>query len=167
MRKGGNMTTISNFVEKAITEKPTLYAVNGGELSLINAYMKEAQHNEITQEQFKAIASVLRTRNAFLSQGVNADFDLRRRTLPKKQYYQMSIYDLLEDEAREQVPKIVKYFQKAPERVNYTQSRIKKSVRGIENNYIETSKVLLQIIEKHPIIKVKKETLKSLNNRAS
>jgi len=156
------MPSVKDFVNKSIQDNPSRYAVDNGELNLINDYFALEGWQTLIIEQHKAIAGIIRRRNVFLGDDVNKAFDLRTRRGAYEHKGQTSIYDFLDGECYKTIPKIVRYFENNPERLSYSNSRIKKSVRGSNEKYIIATKVLFPLLKANPILKQKK--VKRVNN---
>jgi len=151
---------IKTFVNNSIKENPTRYAGDNGDLNLINDYFlfddkgkcitTEDGKLQLTTEQHKAIASLIRLRNIFLEQ--NNEYDLRSRNKPSHGK-QLTIFDFLDDETKEAEKKLTSYYKGDESRLQYTISRIKKSVRGVDERHIIASKTMYPLLKANPPIK--------------
>ena len=150
------MPSVKHFVREAIKSNHSRYAVDNGEINLINDYFISEGWTPIIIEQHKAIAGVIRQRNEFLRDDSNRAYDLRTKRGAYEHKGQTSIYDFLDEESYIQVPKIVRYFVSNEERLNYSNSRIKKSVRGSDSECIIATKVLYPLFKANPLLKQKR-----------
>jgi hypothetical protein len=160
------MSSIKQYVYTAIKDNPSRYAVDGGDLHLLNDYFISQRWQPLIIEQHKAIASVLRQRNEFLKDEANSAYDLRTKKTAYVHVGQTSIYDFLDTDTKEQFPKIIKYWSADASRYEYSNSRMKKSIRGIDNEHIIAAKILFPLLLANPKLKqkrVKKATIGNTN----
>ncbi len=150
------MPSIKNFAYEAIKKNPSRYAVDGGELHLINDYFISQKWQPLMIEQHKAIAGIIRKRNEFLKDDKNSAYDLRTKKTAYVHVGQTSIYDFLDDDTKVQLPKIIRYWSADASRYEYSNSRIKKSIRGVDDEHIATAKVMLPLLIANPILKQKR-----------
>jgi len=149
------------FVQQCFETNPILYGKDGGELHLINAYLNHLDLDTISLEQHKAIATILRKRNSFLAD--NPNYDLRKRNQPQ-QYLQLSLFDYLDNDTAKQTAKLTQYFTNDTNRLNQSSSRIKKSVRGVDDDHIIATKLMLPLFIANP--KLKKKPIKWRQHKA-
>lgn len=159
------MQSFKQYAYTAIQSNPSRYAVDGGELNLINDYLRDNKIKacvlddgilQLTIEHHKIIASVLRKRNEFLQDEKNSAYDLRTYKTSYIHVGQTSIYDFMDDDTRLQLPKIVKYWSMDAQRYEYSNSRIKKSIRGIDDEHITAARVILPLLIANPKLKQKR-----------
>lgn len=159
------MTSFKQYAYAAIQSNPSRYGVDGGELNLINDYLRDNKIKacvlndgilQLTIEHHKIIAGVLRKRNEFLQDERNSAYDLRTQKTSYIHVGQTSIYDFMDDEARLQLPKIINYWESDANRYSYSNSRIKKSIRGIDDEHIITARVMLPLLVANPQLKQKR-----------
>ena len=148
------MNVIKSFVQDSIMSNPSRYAKDRGDLNLINDFFEAQGWQTLTIEQHKAIAGILRRRNDFLKE--HEEFDLRNDTKASP-YIQLSIYDMLEREDSTQLKKLVRYWTADPTRLQQSNSRTKKSVRGVDDEHIITSKVMLPVLNINPKVKIRRQ----------
>ena len=144
------MSSIKHFVAKSFERNPERYGTDTGDLHIVNDCLIEFGHDALTREQFKLITSTIRTRNIFLANNLN--YDLRKRKAPPL-FVQLSIYDFLDNDTATQTRKIVHYFSGGEERLNQSNSRIGKSVRGVDDEHITAVKVLYPLFYSNPQLK--------------
>lgn len=166
------MPSIKQFVYQSIQDNPKRYGIDKGDLNLINDYFISQNWKPLMIEQHKAIAGLIRKRNEFLTADGNSCYDLRSKASAYEHIGQTSIYDFLEEDTRVQLPKIVKYWSVDATRYSYSNSRIKKSIRGINDEHIVTARVMLPLLIANPLLKQKRvkkstkvETAQSTNKR--
>ncbi|WP_151900545.1 hypothetical protein [Sulfurimonas hydrogeniphila] len=150
------MSSIKHYVYAAIKDNPSRYAVDGGDLHLINDYFISQGWQPLMIEQHKAIAGVIRQRNEFLKDDTNRAYDLRKRKTAYVHVGQTSIFDFLDADTKEQLPKIIKYWSADASRFEYSNSRIKKSIRGVDDEHITAAKVMLPLLVANPQLKQKR-----------
>ena len=160
------MLSIKRFAFQAIENDPSRYAVDNGDLNLINDYFISQGWQTLTREQHKAIAGVIRKRNEFLLS--HEAFDLRTKQTAYENTGQLRIYDFIDDEANQQLPKITKYFTADPLRLKQSVSRIKKSVRNVDSEHISVAKIMLPLLQANPKLKQRRQKkapcTKAINN---
>jgi hypothetical protein len=66
---------------------------------------------------------------------------------------QFTIYDFLDDDTTAQTKKLTRYFAGDENRLQQSNSRIKKSVRGVDNEHITAAKVMLPLFVSEPKLK--------------
>ncbi len=157
---------IKEFVSTSIKERPKLFGGDNGDIRLVNAYFEHEDWMSLSKEQYKAIALLIRHRNYFLNK--NEVFDNRSNQIIYEHVGQSSIYDFIDSEDSKQFKKIVRYFVEDPNRISFTDSRVKKSIRGSDSQHISAVRILHNLFIANPKIKqrrvkkVKKsETLES------
>ena len=167
------MQNVKQFVFQSIQDNPSRYGTDNGDLNLINDYFISKGWKPLYREQHKAIAGVIRKRNEFLTADGNSCYDLRSKASAYVHVGQTSIYDFLDEDTRVQLPKIISYWSTDATRYNYSNSRLKKSVRGISDEHIATARVMLPLLIANPPLKQKRvkkrknlETEQSTNKRA-
>ncbi len=138
--------------EEAISLNP-LVCNDGGSFIYTNYYLNAHGLDNITKEQFKAIAKAIRQRNNCLID--NPHLDNRIREKPTE-YYQSDIFDFMNNS--DELKKITEYIKGDLKRLEYPPSRIKKSIRGVS---IDTVKLFLcnpHLYLANPILKKIKVT---------
>ena len=150
------MSSIKHFVYKAIPNNPSRYAVDGGELHLINDYFTLQGWQPLMLEQHRAIAGLIRKRNDFLKDESNSAYDLRTKKTSYVHVGQTSIYDFLDEDTKIQLPKIIKYWSADAARYEFSNSRLKKSIRGIDDAHIATAKIMLPLLVANPKLQQKR-----------
>lgn len=167
------MQSTKQFAFLSIPENPIKYGGDDGTLNLINDYFKLQGWTPLEIEQHKAIAGLIRKRNEFLTADGNSCYDLRSKASAYEHIGQTSIYDFLENDTKVQLPKIIKYWSTDATRYDYSNSRIKKSVRGVNDEHIATARIMLPLLIANPQLKQKRvkkspkvETIQSTNKRA-
>ncbi len=139
-----------DFVTNSFINNPQRYGVDDGELNLINDYLTSRGWDILTREQFKAVATILRLRNMFLVDNPNCDLRKKHET---SQYLQLSLFDFLDNDTATQTRKLTHYFVGDENRLNKSNSRIKDSVRGVDNDHITTAKIMLPLFVSTPQLK--------------
>jgi len=139
-----------DFVANSFNNNPKRYGKDDGDLNIVNSYFKVQGWALLTREQFAAIASLIRSRNKFLAN--NPNLDMRSQNKPQP-FVQFTIYDFLDDETVTQTKKLTQYFTGDESRVQQSNSRIKKSVRGVDNDHITAAKVMLPLFVSQPKLK--------------
>jgi len=160
------MSSIKHFAYNAIQDNPSRYAIDGGELHLINDYFTLQGWQPLMIEQHKAIAGLIRKRNEFLRDENNSVYDLRMKKTAYIHVGQKTIYDFLDDDTKIQLPKIINYWSADAARYEYSNSRLKKSVRGIDDAHIATAKIMLPLLVANPKLqqkRVKKSKIGDIN----
>ena len=140
-----------DFAKIAIQNNPERYGVDHGCFILANDYLKDRGQPQITKEQYKAVTSLQRRRNDFLA--AHEEYDHRKKERGYEFNGQTSIYDFLNKDDAMQLKKTSHYFEKDETRINYSNSRIKKSVRGVDDNHIVTAKTLYPVLKEDPELK--------------
>ena len=151
---------IKTFVINSIKADPTRYAVDKGEMNLINDFFliddkgkciaTEDGKLQLTTEQYQTIQSLHRLKNKFIEQ--NNEYDLRSSNKPSHGK-QLTIFDFLDDETKEAEKKLTSYYKGDESRLQYSISRIKKSVRGVDDRHIIASKTMYPLLKANPPIK--------------
>jgi hypothetical protein len=139
-----------DFVSNSFNNDPKRYGKDSGELNLVNDYFASRGWDILTREQFRAVATILRLRNMFLVN--NPNYDLRKKNEPS-QYLQLSLLDFLDDDTATQTQKLTQYFTGDEDRLNQSNSRIKNSVRGVDNEHIIATKIMLPLFASSPQLK--------------
>ena len=142
--------TAKDFIADSFMRDKQRYGTDDGDLNLINDYLVLIGWDTITREQFRAITTIQRLRNMFLYD--NPDCNLRQKHNPAC-FIQLSIFDYLDDETATQTQKLTAYFAGDKDRVNQTKSRIKKSVRGVNDQHITATKLMLPLLVSNPTLK--------------
>lgn len=150
------MSSIKHFVYEAIQKNPSRYAVDGGELHLINDYFTLQGWQPLMLEQHRAIAGLIRKRNDFLKDENNSAYDLRTKKTAYVHVGQTSIYDFLNEDTKTQLPKIINYWSADVARYEYSNSRLKKSIRGVDDAHIATAKIMLPLLVANPKLQQKR-----------
>jgi len=154
--------TTKHFISDSITSNPGRYAIDGGDLHLINDYFVSMNWQILTREQHVSIANLIRGRITVLKDN---PLDMRRRFKPKEVPSQTDIYSMIGDATIEtygakigdEVEKVLGYLGRHPLNVKHTPSRIKKSIRGdIDIESINLSKFVFTVCSK-------KETRRGFN----
>jgi len=146
---------LKQFVANAIQSNPSRYAIDDGVLHLINDYFITQNWQPLTIEQHKAIAGLIRGRNHFLRD--NVAYDKRSKKTAYEHVGQKSIYDFMDDDTKIQLPKITRYFSLDTSRYEQSNSRIKKSIRGVDNEHITVAKMLFPLLIANPQLKQKRQ----------
>ncbi|KYJ85662.1 hypothetical protein [Sulfurovum riftiae] len=144
-----------DFVASRFLDKPTRYGCDDGDLNMTNDYLAYRGFDTLTREQFRAITSIVRLRNMFLA--ANPDYDMRKKKQPPL-FVQLSIYDFLEDTTATQTRKLIHYFTGDESRIDQSNSRIRSSVRGVDNEHIIAAKVMLPLFASEPKLKKIRKT---------
>ena len=131
-------------------DNPQRYGSDHGDLNIINDCFKERGYEPITREQYQVLQTVLRERNKFLV--ANLNYDLRKKHTPPL-FTQLSIYDFLDNDTASQTRKLTRYFTGDESRLQQCNSRIKDSVRGVDNEHILAVKVMLPLFVSEPTLK--------------
>ncbi len=139
-----------DFVANGFMTNPTRYGVDDGDLNFVNDYLISKGWNILTREQFGAVASIPRLRNMFLVD--NPNYDLRKKN-ETSQYKQLSLFDFLDDDTAIQTRKLTRYFVGDENRLNQSNSRVKNSVRGVDNEHITAAKIMLPLFVLSPQLK--------------
>ncbi|WP_415406824.1 hypothetical protein ACLHDG_13815 [Sulfurovum sp. CS9] len=139
-----------DFVANSFTQNPQRYGIDNGDLNMVNDYLSSRGWDTLTREQFRAVASIARLRNMFLVD--NPDYDLRKKN-EVSLFIQLSIYDFLDDDTITQTRKLTKYFAGDESRLLQSNSRIKDSVRGVDNEHITAAKIMLPLFVSSPQLK--------------
>jgi len=138
------------FVTNSFNSNPKRYGSDDGDLNIVNDYFTQQGWEPFTREQFAAIASLIRTRNKFLMD--NPNYDLRKKHV-SPMFVQLSIYDYLDDDTATQTKKLARYFGVDETRLKQSNSRIKDSVRNVDNERIQTAKDMLPLFVSAPQLK--------------
>ncbi len=152
------MSAIKQFAIEAITSKPKRYGVDDGDLNLINDYFESHKWQPLTREQHTAIAGLIRRRNDFLQE--NKAYDHRSKKTSYEHIGQTSIYDFMSKDTDRQTRKLIRYWTTDSTRVNQSNSRIKKSVRGVDDEHIIAAKVYHPLLKANPKLKQKRRQQK-------
>ncbi len=139
-----------DFVANSFNTNTKRYGIDDGDLNIVNSYFTKQGWELLTREQFRAIASLIRTRNKFLADNPNHDLRKKHETAL---FVQLSIYDYLDDDTATQTKKLARYFGGNEERLQQSNSRIKDSVRGVDNAHIQATKVMLPLFISAPQLK--------------
>lgn len=140
----------TEFVAQCFMDKPKRYGVDDGDLNLVNDYFTKNGWPILTREQFRAFASLVRQRNKFLVDNPNCDY---RKKNTSALFIQLSIYDYLDEDTATQTKKLAHYFIGDEERVNFTNARVKNSVRNVDDAHITAAKVMLPLFVSAPELK--------------
>jgi len=138
------------FVTNSFNTNPQRYGKDDGDLNMVNDYFTKQGWQMFTREQFAAIASLIRTRNKFLT--ANPNYDLRKKHVAPM-FVQLSIYDYLDDDTATQTKKLARYFSGDEKRLTQSNSRVKDSVRGVDNEHIAAAKIMLPLFVSEPKLK--------------
>jgi len=158
------MGTIKKYIYDNIQENPSRYGVDNGDLHLINDYFVNQGWHTLTREQHKAIAALIRLRNYFLQE--NEAYDMRIQKTVYEHIGQKTIFDYMDNETALESKKLVRYWSADPERIKQTKSRIKKSVRGVDDDHIIAAKVMYPLLRANPRIQVKRRRRKGRDPKA-
>jgi len=139
-----------HFVEHCFNTNPKRYGCDDGDLNIVNDGFAQHGYEPLTREQFALWASLVRTRNKYLAENPQLDFRSQNKPVP---YVQRTIYDYFDDDTATQTKKLTRYFTADPSRLNQSPSRIKKSVRGVDNEHIIATKVMLPLFSSEPPLK--------------
>ncbi len=139
-----------HFINECFNSSPKRYGIDDGDLNIVNDYFTSQGWPTFTREQFAAIASLIRLRNMFLMD--NPNYDLRKKKEPPR-FLQRTIYDFLDDDTSTQTRNLTRYFAGDEHRLNQSSSRIKKSVRGVDNEHITAVKIMLPLFASNPKLK--------------
>lgn len=131
-------------------KNPKRYGIDDGDLNIVNDYLASRGWEIITREQFRAVTSIVRLRNMFLVS--NPDYDMRKKN-EASQFMQLSLFDFLDDDTVTQTKKLTRYFTGDENRLTQSNSRIKDSVRGVDNEHITAAKVMLPLFVSSPQLK--------------
>ena len=154
-----------DFTITSIQNNPERYAIDGGDLNLINDYFTSRNWKPLTREQHVSIANIIRGRITVLKDN---PLDQRKKFKPKDEPSQTDIYTMIGDATIEtygakrgaEVEKILNFFDGDYRRVTRTYSAIKRSVRmDITNESIDLSKFIFSVCSK-------KETKKVFKHRS-
>jgi len=146
---------IKQFTADAIKLKPAVYGADNGAIKLIDEYFVSQSWGILTIEQHKAIALLIRYRNYFLND--NEAYDYRTNKTAYEHVGQTSIYDFMEEDTALQFKKVILFWSKDPIRFDYTNSRLKKSVRGVDNSHIEAAKLIHPLLIANPQLKQRRQ----------
>ena len=150
-----SVSIIKTFINDSITSNPTRYGGDGGDLNIINDYFESQGWQSYTREQHTAIAACLRYRNYFLQE--NETYDHRSPTTAAYEHVgQTSIYDFMDLETAVQSKKLVWYWSTHPDMIDKSNSRIKKSVRGVDTDHIIAARVMYSLLATDPLLKQKR-----------
>jgi len=144
-----------DFVASRFLDKPTRYGCDDGDINMVNDYLAYRGFEPLTREQFRAITSIVRIRNMFLA--ANPGYNMRKKKQPPP-YVQLSIYDFLDDTTATQTRKLIHYFTGDESRIDQSNSRIRSSVRGVDNEHIIAAKVMLPLFANEPKLKKIRKT---------
>lgn len=125
---------MKKFIKNAITTNPSRYAIDQGDLHLINDYFQMMGWELITREQHTAIAGIIRGRTKFLT---DSPFDMREIYKPKPKR-DLNIYDLIGDEVIEtfgskiamSTKTILKHFERYPQHQTLPNAVLMKKVQA-------------------------------------
>lgn len=159
------MGAIKHYVANAIQSDPKRYGSDTGDLHIINDFFTLQGWNTLTREQHTAIASLIRHRNYFLQD--HEAYDHRSKAPGFEHYGQTSIYDYLDSDTAEQSKKLVRYWSADPDRIDQSNSRIKKSVRGVNDDHIIAAKIMYPLLASNPQLKQKRRQRKVPKQEAS
>jgi len=139
-----------DFVANSFNQNPKRYGVDDGDLNMVNDYLASRGWDTLTREQFRAVASITRLRNMFLVD--NPNYDMRKK-YETSQYLQLSLFDFLDDDTAKQTKKLANYFGGDENRLQQSNSRVKNSVRGVDNEHITAAKIMLPLFISSPQLK--------------
>ena len=146
---------IKQFTVDSIKQHPTIYGADNGAIKLINEYFMSQSWNTLSIEEHKAIALVIRYRNYFLND--NEAYDKRSKTTSYEHIGQTSIYDFIEEDTALQFQKVILFWSKDPIRNTFTNSRLKKSIRGVDDIHIEAVRLIHPLLTANPLLKQKRQ----------
>ena len=146
---------------------PQRYGNDNGDLNLINDYFARQGWQPLTREQHTAIAAIIRNRNYFLQE--NEAYDHRTKRTAYESTGQTSIYDYMDTDTVKQSKKLIRYWSADPSRFDQSNSRIKKSVRDVDDDHIVAAKIMYPLLLIDPKLKQKRRqrkapTLRALND---
>ncbi len=144
------MSSTKHFVANGFTNNPQRYGNDSGDLNLINDYFELQGWDPLSREQHTAIAAIIRNRNYFLQENEAYDHRTKNKT---SMFRQLSIYDFLDNDTAVQARKITRYIDGNENRLSQSNSRIKKSVRGVDNEHISAVKVMYSLFHSNPKLK--------------
>jgi len=159
------MGVIKHYVANAIQTNPTRYGIDRGAVNIINDFFTLQGWPTLTDEQLNAIASLTRGRNYYLFD--NEAYDHRTKKTAYEHIGQMTIFDLMDSDTAEQSKKLTRYFSADPDRIDQSNSRIKKSVRGVDDNHITAAKQFHPLLKSNPKLKQKRRQRKAPKQGAS
>ncbi len=145
------MMNIKHFTQDSILNNPERYAVDGGDLHLINDFFEVQGWQILIREQHTAIANLIRGRITILKDN---PLDMRNKHKPKENPDQSDIYQHIGDATIEtygatrgaEVKKVLGYFDRYPDNTSKANSIIKKSIRGdIATESIDLSKFIFRV----------------------
>ncbi len=139
-----------HFIADSFMQNPQRYGTDSGDLNMVNDYFLRQGWQLLTREQFAAISTLTRERRKILEQ--NPNLDLRKKNKPSK-FKQLTIFDFFNEGTAVQTKKITRYFKGDSERLNQSNSRIKKSVRKVDNQHIEAVRIMIQLLIANPTLK--------------
>ena len=148
------MSSIKKFVNDSITSNPARYGVDNGDFPLNNDYFESQGWQTLTREQYTAIAANIRYRNYFLQE--NEAYDHRSKKPAYEHVGQTSIYDFMGLETAVQNKKLVRYWSTHPDKFEESNSRIKKSVRGVDTDHIIAARIMYSLLATDPLLKQKR-----------
>ncbi len=158
------MNSIKDFVVNGIMCQPTRYAKDNGDLNLINDYFEVQGWQPLTREQHTTIAAIIRHRNYFLQE--NEAYDHRTKRTAYESMGQTSIYDYMDTDTAKQSKKLIRYWSADPSRFDQSSSRIKKSVRDVDDDHIVAAKIMYPLLVINPKLKQKRRQRKAPAQRA-
>jgi len=143
--------SIKHFISDSIETIPKRYAIDGGDLHLINDYFIANKWQPLTREQHISIANLIRGRITILKDN---PLDMRKRFKPKEETSQTDIYSMIGDaviethglKVGEDVEKVLSYFGGDTLRVLKPIKSIKNGIRGdISTQGINLSKFVFKV----------------------
>ena len=146
--------SIKHFISDSITTNPERYAIDGGDLHLINDYFISRRWQPLTREQHVSIANLIRGRITILKDN---PLDMRKRFKPKDDLSQTDIYSMIGDATIEtygakrgaEVEKVLGYFGRDTSRALKPIKSIKNGIRGdISTQSINLSKFVFMVCSK-------------------
>ncbi|MEA2091246.1 MAG: hypothetical protein U9O83_02640 [Campylobacterota bacterium] len=150
---------MKNFVADAIKQNPQRYAIDGGDLHLINDYFIFQKWKPLIREQHTSIAGLIRMRITVLKDN---PLDMRLKHKPKENPKQSDIYQLIGDAVIEsyseksgaEVKKVLSHLERHPHNISKPPSTIKKSIRGyISTQSIDLSKFIFRVCKDKMVTK--------------
>ncbi len=159
--------SIKHFIFNSITSNPERYAIDGGDLHLINDYFTAREWQPLTKEQHTTIANLIRGRITALKDN---PLDMRKRFKPKEHHTESDIYAVIGDATIEtygtktgdEVEIVLSYFGQHPRNAKRHPSLIKQSIYGqIEMSSIKLSQFIFSVCSKKDIKKAFARSLQS------
>jgi len=157
---------LSKQVYTLIDSYPNRYAIDGGEVTLINDICTILNYQKIDEKHYKMIQSIHRFRNKYLSKHKEKDLRKSNKTLERREFslFQIEVYyNNLTPYQQKIIPKIVSYIlQDEKKRLSYSDSRISKAIRGVDTNDVKSVKMYYLLFKDMLLRKMKWRPKKTL-----